>query len=221
MQIGTVMTAPEDRNHGLSCWLMEQTLSVWRDRCDFIYLYANDSVLDFYPRFGFKKAREYQDTRPLQVAAPCAAARRLDPGRPADRALLLRCSRQYGNPFSALSMEGGEGLLMFYAIGPLHDAFYYLEQWDAVAAVSAEDGLLCCEEIFAPAGTPLDAVLSALAQTPSGRRAHRVRFGFSLQDAFPSEKTLLEEPDTTLFVLDAEENIFGRARLRFPALSHT
>ena len=242
VQLGTVMTAPADQNRGLSRWLMERVLAFWRGRCDFVYLYANDSVLDFYPRFGFRKAQEYQDIRPLRRGVPCAAARkkhisykltsflgrgvpcaaarRLDPGRPEDCALLLRCCRQYGNPFSALSMARGEGLLMFYAIGPLRGAFYYLEEWDAVAVAAAENGALCCEELFAPAGTPLDAVLSALAQTLAGPGVHRVRFGFSLKEAFLCEKILLEEPDTTLFVLPAEENIFDRARLRFPALSH-
>ena len=31
-----------------------------KDRCDTVYLFANDSVLNFYPKFGFCKAQEYQ-----------------------------------------------------------------------------------------------------------------------------------------------------------------
>lgn len=60
IQIGTVMTDCNYRNKGLSRKLMDKILQDWKDKCDAIYLYANDSVLDFYPKFGFIKAMEYQ-----------------------------------------------------------------------------------------------------------------------------------------------------------------
>ncbi len=53
IQIGAVMTAPAYRQRGFSRMLLEELLSDWKDRCDGVYLYANDSVLDFYPKFGF------------------------------------------------------------------------------------------------------------------------------------------------------------------------
>jgi len=56
VQLGTIMTAPEYRNCGLSRWLMEKIIDEWQDKCDCMYLYANDSVIDFYPKFGFEKA---------------------------------------------------------------------------------------------------------------------------------------------------------------------
>lgn len=220
VQLGTVMTAPDRRGHGLSRWLMERVLSDWRARCDFFYLYANDSVLDYYPRFGFRRVREYQDVRLLQMDVPRTTVRRLDLNSLEDRGLLLRCYRQYSNPFSALSMEENNGLLMFYAIGPLCDAFYYLEELDAVAVASAEAGVLCCEELFAHAEVPLDVILHTLACVFPGSGIRQVRFGFSLQGACASENILLEEPDTTLFVLNSEENIFDHKQMRFPLLSH-
>lgn len=54
------MTDCEYRNKGISRKLMDKVLQDWKDKCDAIYLYANDSVLDFYPKFGFIKAKEYQ-----------------------------------------------------------------------------------------------------------------------------------------------------------------
>lgn len=50
---------------------------------------------------------------------------------------------------------------------------------------------------------------------------HQVRFGFSPKGNQASEKILLEEPDTTLFVPDPQENIFKKKQMRFPLLSHT
>lgn len=60
LQLGTVMTDKEYRMRGLSRRLMEWILKEYEGKVDGIYLFANDSVLDFYPRFGFRVAREYQ-----------------------------------------------------------------------------------------------------------------------------------------------------------------
>ena len=216
VQLGTVMTAPAYRGRGLSRFLIEQVLAQWQGRCDFIYLYANDSVLGFYPRFGFRTALEYEDVGFLP-GGQGTSVRRLKPDREEDRAVLLRCLRQYGNPFSTLSLTRGEELLMFYAIGPFCDHFWYIESCDTVVVAVREGGTLFCEELFAPAGAVLEDILHALA----GPEPCSVRFGFSLRETLGAEKGLLQEEDTTLFILAPEETIFERERLRFPLLSHT
>ncbi|MEE4566991.1 GNAT family N-acetyltransferase [Paenibacillus polymyxa] len=63
IQIGTVMTDANYRNQGLSRFLVEQALKDWHGNCDGIYLFGNDSVKDFYPKFGFASATEYQYSR--------------------------------------------------------------------------------------------------------------------------------------------------------------
>lgn len=66
IQLGTVMTHPAYRGRGLSRFLMEQVLAEWKDKWDFLYLFANDTVLDFYPQFGFYPVKEscYQKHTP-------------------------------------------------------------------------------------------------------------------------------------------------------------
>ena len=54
IQLGTVMTDERFRKQGLSRVLMEKILEEYSE-CDGIFLYANDEVLDFYPKFGFCK----------------------------------------------------------------------------------------------------------------------------------------------------------------------
>lgn len=51
IQIGTVMTEPEYRNRGLCSFLIKEILSDWCGKCEYIYLFANSTVLDFYPKF--------------------------------------------------------------------------------------------------------------------------------------------------------------------------
>ena len=58
IQIGTVGTIPEYRKKGLSRYLMDYVLNKFKNDIDFYYLFANDTVTKFYPKFGFNKVEE-------------------------------------------------------------------------------------------------------------------------------------------------------------------
>ena len=60
IQLGTVMTDPEYRDQGLNRFIMEQILREYEGKVDGIYLFGNDSVLDYYPKFGFRPSKEYE-----------------------------------------------------------------------------------------------------------------------------------------------------------------
>lgn len=42
----------------------------YADRVDGMYLFANDDVLNFYPKFGFQKATEYQYSKEVKMDTP-------------------------------------------------------------------------------------------------------------------------------------------------------
>lgn len=58
LQIGTVMTHPDYRGQGLSKKLLDYVIAKYEHEYDFLYLFANDSVLEFYPKFGFERVEE-------------------------------------------------------------------------------------------------------------------------------------------------------------------
>lgn len=58
IQIGTVMTDDDYRNQGLSKRLMDIILNEYNAKEYIVYLFANDSVLDFYPKLGFERVLE-------------------------------------------------------------------------------------------------------------------------------------------------------------------
>ncbi|WP_158555902.1 GNAT family N-acetyltransferase [Peribacillus glennii] len=58
IQIGTVMTHRDYRNQGLSQELINRILTEYKNKHDIMYLFANHSVLDFYPKFGFHAVEE-------------------------------------------------------------------------------------------------------------------------------------------------------------------
>lgn len=90
------MTDKEYRGMGLSRWLIEKTLEDWKDKCDAVYLFANDSVLNFYPKFGIEKALEYQYKK--KVNKKCEIVKKLDMSEAHDRRLLLDTSFQIPFP---------------------------------------------------------------------------------------------------------------------------
>lgn len=219
IQLGTVMTHPAYRGQGLSRYLMEDIFRDWEDRCDGFYLFANKTVLDFYPRFGFHRETEYQCSLPLTPSADgkCGKARRLDMDSPSDRSL-LEAHYRMSNPFSLLPSLDNFSLLMFYCGSFLKDCVYYLPDYDAaaVAEQDTESGMLLCHDIFCPPGRSLPEILSCLA--PAGTQ--KAVLGFLPEGISDSLLTPLSNEDDTLFTRIPGENPFHGHRLRFPDLSH-
>ena len=63
IQLGTVMTSESYRNRGYIRMIMNEILSDYSEIVDGMYLFANDSVCEFYPKFGFVKSKEYYHTK--------------------------------------------------------------------------------------------------------------------------------------------------------------
>ncbi len=60
IQLGTVMKDSSYCGKGLNRYIMEDILEEYRGNTDGIYLFANDTVLDYYPKFGFVPSKEYE-----------------------------------------------------------------------------------------------------------------------------------------------------------------
>lgn len=54
LQLGTVMTDPDYRGRGYAKEIMDKIMEEYDGKVDGIYLFGNDSVVTFYPKFGFK-----------------------------------------------------------------------------------------------------------------------------------------------------------------------
>lgn len=234
IQIGTVMTHPDYRGQGLMREIMENILGDWKDHCDGIYLYANDSVVDFYPKFGFEKAQEYGRcmegvrVRPSGQKGTEASAldgvqsetessalwTKLDMGTSEARELLKRFYRK-SNPYSALPMVDNYGLLMFYCADFMKECVYYSPKLNAVCVASQEQNTVCLSDVF---GDPACS-LRELAGVLPFENYDVVTFGFTPKDTEGCICEKLVEEDTTLFVFRDKENVFGEAKVRMPELS--
>lgn len=219
VQLGTVMTDEAFRNKGLSRYLMERVLEEWKERCDSIYLFANGSVLDFYPKFGFVKAQEYAFSMNLKPGdQPDQRAVKLDMETDKDRQKLLKMAAE-SKAQSRLEIWRDPGLLMFYAdgIGTVHDSVYYIEEMDTVVIAKQQGSTCRILDVFSRGEVSLKEAGLAVAAPGT----ERLEFGFApLQEDEAIEAVPCENEDDTLFVMGEAAQLFEQQKLKFPELTH-
>ena len=145
IQIGTVMTHPDYRKQGLSAKLMNRVLAAYENQYDFMYLFANETVLDFYPRFGFQPVEECLFTAhyaPPAKGSGSGGVRKLDVKKEADLRLLSDCARERVPVSNCFGTLRAEGIFMFYALQVFSDDLYYLEEEDVVVICKQEGNRL-------------------------------------------------------------------------------
>lgn len=131
IQIGTVMTHPDCRNRGLSTDLLKSVLAQYRNQVDFVYLFANQNVLEFYPKFGFQAQQETLFSM-VPGTVGKVNARKLDMEEDADRDLAYGIARDRLPVSNRFGTKNTGELFMFYALYAFPDNLYYLEEEDAV-----------------------------------------------------------------------------------------
>lgn len=213
IQLGTIMTDSDYRGRGLSRWLIEKVISIWSEASDAIYLFANDSVLDFYPKFGFVKANEYQCKKTIYKEKGKVKKLNMECN---DDVELLLSKYALSNPFSALKVVDNTEILMFYCTRFMREDIYYLEEYEVVAIAEYSEGSMVVYDAFGNRGFSLEDILSTLS------REDKViaYLGFYPENIEGYEVCDFHEEDTTLFVLKDKENIFSTNKLMFPLLSH-
>jgi GNAT superfamily N-acetyltransferase len=211
LQIGTVMTDEAYRNMGLCRILMEYVIGEYEHTCDFIYLFANDTVLDFYPKFGFERAEEYNYTKIFTKQREAFTARELNIRDSYDKALINRLVKKT-IPVSRYSMIGNPGLVMFYLISFMAQNIYYIKELDLAAIASYEEDNLFLTDVFCEHEFDLEKVINSLAD----KAEVKVTLGFTPPDTSSYQAELLLEAGTTFFVRGTCFIDKGR----FPELSH-
>lgn len=215
IQIGTVMTADKYRNKGLSRYLIEKIICEYKEKCDYIYLFANDTVLDFYPKFGFEKVNEYRYSISRVKKDTNIIANKLNIHNYEDKQLLESIiDNSIVN--SKLYVEENKNLIMFYCLGFLKECIYYIKEYNVIAICEYEDDTLNINDIFCNRKFDLEKVINVLIDD----KTKRVNLGFTPIDIDGYRKNMLDDKNDTLFVLKDKENIFKNNYLMFPILSH-
>jgi predicted N-acetyltransferase YhbS len=137
IQIGTVMTHPEHRKRGLSAFLMDKVLQDFQDS-DLFYLFANSTVLDFYPKFGFHAVQEHQGILEVTGQAEKIELAKLDTGRPEDLKMISQLAENRMAVSKKFSTADTAELFMFYCLYAFPEDIYYCREEDAVILMKKE-----------------------------------------------------------------------------------
>lgn len=212
IQLGTVMTGEEYRNRGLIRRIMETIEADYADKADGIYLFANDSVLDFYPKFGFREAQEYQYDKTLHTRKE-RTMERVSMERKEDWDKVERAVKE-SVCNGAFDQAGNSSLIMFYLTKYMRENVYYEKNLEVYAVAETEGKSLLLHQVFSRREADPAKVTAAF-----GKEIERVSLGFTPKNPEEFECSLLKEEDTTLFVKGKAFDDFDRERMRFPVLA--
>lgn len=213
IQLGTVMTAKEYRGRGLIRELMEWIEEDCAAQADGMFLFANDSVLEFYPKFGFRQAREYVYTRPV-----CGLPRsRMIPMPVKDAAARARLADAIRSsvPQGEMDQVHNEGLILFYVTQFMQDSVFYDPVQDAYVIAGITEGNVLLYNVFAAHPTAPEELAAAF-----GPEVCSVTPGFLPRSWEGYCAKEYREEDTTLFVKGNVFADFEKEKMLFPFLSH-
>lgn len=218
IQIGTVMTDEAYRGRGFSKLLMQEIEKDYSDIADGFYLFANDSVVDFYPKFGYVKADEYCFSMDFsesgtQQVLPLQTAEGLSMNVASHRDRLIEAMGASA-PHSAFHMSDNDGLILFYLTQYMQECVYYIASEDAYVVAEIDESRLILHHAFSKTACQLNEIIAAF-----GPAIRRVDLGFTPLDIAGFDCSLLTEDDTTLFVKGNAFEGFSGKHLRFPTLS--
>ena len=213
IQLGTVMTEERFRNQGLIRQIMNKIDHDYEQATDGIYLFANDSVLDFYPKFGFKKAMEYRYTKSFSTLQTCSMVQ--IPMKDKKDWRKLESAMRQSVSYSRFNMVDNDNLIMFYVTGFMQNSVYYNQKYDVYVIAEIEDDTLTVHNIFAKNQYPMDDILALF-----GLGIRQVTLGFTPIDTDGYNVCAFREDDCTLFVKGNGFDGFEQDRLIFPTLSH-
>ncbi|EEO9001962.1 GNAT family N-acetyltransferase [Listeria monocytogenes] len=215
LQIGTVMTHPNYRGQGLAKNLLNHVIAKYEDQYDFLYLFANDTVLDFYPKFGFERIEESSFTvDACNLKKKASKLKKLNPDNKTDFQLISRIVSERAPLSNILDVKESEDLLMIYVLIALKNELYYLEELDVIVLMEQEGTDLYVLDILSTKKLDVVEVLSYL----STKKIETIHLLFTPEKSKYIDAAYIIETEDMLFVRPnvlTSENYF-----LFPATSH-
>ncbi|ADU30642.1 GNAT family N-acetyltransferase [Evansella cellulosilytica] len=205
VQLGTVMTDPLYRNRGLASELVKKVINEHEHFVDIFYLFANKSVLDFYPRFGFKRVDQYQYSMDFCVKNIEYVEIKKLGGSKTELAHLYSLATNRTMISERFGTLHTEGIFMFYCLNVFPNDIYYLVEEDVIIIYHHSGSEL---EVFDIVSKYKVDVLSILSKIAS-EQTKRVIFHFT-PDFFSSslKSTVVKDESSVLFVKAKSESLY-------------
>ncbi len=211
IQIGTVMTDKDYQGQGLSGYLMQKVIQEYKENSDGIYLFGNHSVINFYPKFGFIKSKEYQYSKDIYSINNIKKIQQVNMNNLDEwEAFFKAVNNSISN--DRFTMEN-PGLIAFCT--RWSNSVYYLPEEEAYIIAEVEGENLFIKQIIASHKVDLELVISSF-----GSYIKRVTLGFTPYNGAGYNISEYHKEDCTLFILGKDLEIIENRKLIFPDLSH-
>ena len=209
IQFGAVATRKAERGKGLSRLLMEHVLSLYPNTP--AYLFANPSVVDFYPKFGFRQVQTYIPEISLELNNAKSASVKCG----LDDAILEEILSNRNIYSSVVDCTNSQSIQMFHLIMSYSEDIYYLPNSGVIVAATAKDGRLFLADVVSRHPVTFENIARELPF--SG--IHTVEFGFcpDMLNVTPTWK--LADMKSDPFFVRSSWNL--TKEIRFPCMSIT
>lgn len=212
IQLGTVMTAKDYRRKGLIRLIMEEIEIDFKDKVDGVYLFANDSVLEFYPKFGFNKSVEHQYEICVDNSTDFQLKKIVMDNVQAWKKLMhVMNNNMFQGKFD---MIGNQELIMFYVTKFMQEDVWYHKESDTYIIAEIDRESVLIHNIFSKTLNNLNGVIGLF-----GKDVKHITLGFTPKDSGNYKVKELKEEDTTFFIKGNALDIINVERLRIPSLS--
>lgn len=211
IQLGNVMTHENYRNQGYIRILIEEIFKDYEKRCDGIFLFANDSVLDFYPKFGFNEQKEYRYYKITDINGD-SSLKKINIKNTEYRTKFVEAIKN-SIVFSKLDTTQNYELIMFYANGFMSDDIYYDEENDIYVIVEQNKEEAFIHAIFSKHDIPIENIVKHFSGHIS-----KIILGFVPNHQEEYEVEINKEENTTLFIRNFD---FAGEKWMFPTLAHS
>lgn len=209
VQLGSVGVLSEYRGSGLSRVIMEKILEEYR-HIPVIFLFANHKVLDFYPKFGFRRVDEIiPQIYVPQAVAQTGEAVKIDL-ESADLNRLLKAKLQHS---AVVDARGNSQVYWYHLMYNYRDRLYYIKERDVVLIAKYQDDCVVISDILSAAPVTLDELAGYIIKPG----INRVRFDFTPDWLVQDYDTIPNEGEVMYVYGDFPQDI----DFKFPVTAHT
>ncbi len=212
-QLGTVMTRPDCRGRGYIRAIMEEINRDCDRKFEGMYLYAEDRMADFYGKFGFLPASEYQCSKKVNIINDSTAEKvPIESKEDLDRMVdIIQRRPQYGERI----MVNNIGLFMFYISGLMKDCVYFVPASDSYVVAAQNEDNLTLYAIFSGEKVSLGEIIKSF-----GSGVKNVTLAFTPENNTGFEQKKIKDEETVFFTRgDIFEGTSGD-KYMFPEICH-
>jgi ribosomal protein S18 acetylase RimI-like enzyme len=213
-QLGAVGTLPEYRRRGLQREILSRLLAHPGPR-DLVFLFANDTVLEFYPRFGFERVAEQRFGAAHRAAPAAESLPSLSLESASDRALLQRIAAQARPTTSLFGARDYGRVVLWYWTNLYRDNLRYAAADDAVIVACQQDDTLTLLDVLASRPIDVGSHVPHLIGAP----ITRLELGFGPAELWPRAAPIGEYTESPLFARGSHR--LPHVPFKFPMLAQT